>query len=116
MTVASWSGTLAARTFEPPVVRMPAVLNWSLTATGTPCRGAADLAVGDFGFGLAGGGEGVVAGDGDVAVELAVNAVDAFEVGFDGLDGGDFLVLDEAAKGGGGEEGDACVVHWPGCR
>ena len=37
ITVASSPGTFSLRMLEPPVVRMPAVLNWSFTATGTPC-------------------------------------------------------------------------------
>ena len=39
MIVASLSGMFSPRMVEPLVVRMPAVSNWSLTATGTPWRG-----------------------------------------------------------------------------
>ena len=39
MTVASSSGMLSFNMLEPPVVRIPAVLNWSFTAMGTPCNG-----------------------------------------------------------------------------
>ena len=39
ITVASSSGTTSLKMGVPQVVRMPAVLSWSLTATGTPCKG-----------------------------------------------------------------------------
>ena len=39
MTVASSSGTKSFRMVEPPVVRIPLVFTWSLTAMGTPCIG-----------------------------------------------------------------------------
>ena len=42
-TVASVSGMLSAYALEPLLVSMPAVLNWSLTATGTPNNAPATL-------------------------------------------------------------------------
>ena len=57
----------------------------------------------------------MVAADGDIAVELAVDAVDSFQVSFDGFDGRDFLTLNEAAEGRGGQEWDGFAVHWPIC-
>ena len=77
-----------------------------LDGDGDAVERAAMFASGDFFLCLLRGGEGVVAADGDVAVELAVDAVDSFQVGFDGFNGGDFLSLNQSAEGRGGQEGD----------
>ena len=86
-----------------------------LDGHGHAVKGATMLACGDFRLGLTSGVEGVVAADGDVAVELAVDAVDSFQVCFNGFNGGDLLTLNQAAEGRGGQERDAFAVHWPIC-
>ena len=58
---------------------------------GHAVKGAAIFTGGNFSFGLPCSGEGVVAADCDIAVELAVHPVDSLQVGLDSLNRGYFL-------------------------
>ena len=56
---------------------------------GTPVLAAANLS-----FGLQGFSPSLFGADGDIGVDLGIDALDAVQVGFHGLDGGDLLGLD----------------------
>ncbi len=78
-------------------------------APGDAVEWAAVVAGGDFGVGGIGLREGVVAGEGDDAVDPGIEALDAFEVDLGEAGAGEFAGLDPAGEMVDGSEGDGFV-------
>jgi len=78
-------------------------------APGDAVEWAAVVSGGDFGIGCFGLCEGVVAGEGDDAVDLGIEALDAGEVDLGEAGAGEFAGLDPAGEMVDGGEGDGFV-------